>query len=160
MKLKHLQNESGLMLVEILIAAALITIGLVAVMQAFPVGVQGVDIGRRQSTAVFLAEQKLDQIKAWALSTQTAPLVAQGFNTILPGLPNNTCGNPGAPGNPCLPDGFATIAGYPDYSRTVTVTCTGACATATTATVQVRVTYRNTTGQDQVTLATMLSDRN
>lgn len=150
MKLKHLQNESGLMLVEILIAAALITIGLVAVMQAFPVGVQGVDIGRRQSTAVFLAEQKLEQIKAWSLST------VQGFNTVLPG---GTCFNAG---NPCALENFNTIAGYPGYSLAATAICptgppAGPCPTATTVTVQVQVIYRNATGQDQVTLSTLLA---
>lgn len=158
MKFIPLKSESGLMLVEILVAVGIIMIGLVAVMQAFPVGVQGVDVGYRQSTAVFLAEQKLEQIKAWALSTQAVP-VQQGFNTVLPG---GTCFN--AP-NPCAQENFNTIAGYPGYSRIATVNCpagppAGPCPTATTATVQVQVIYRNVTGQDQVTLATLLSDRN
>ena len=158
MNFTSLRSESGLGLVEILIAVGIITVGLVAVMQAFPVGTQGMDVGRRQSTAVFLAEQKLDQIKAWALSTQTVP-VQQGFNTILPG---GTCFNAN---NPCAQENFNTIAGYPDYSRIATVNCpagppAGPCPTATTATVQVQVLYRNSTGQDQVTLATLLSDRN
>lgn len=59
MKLRPWRDKSGLTLAEILVAVALLMIGLVAVMQAFPLGTQGMDTGRRQSTAVFLAEQKL-----------------------------------------------------------------------------------------------------
>lgn len=49
------RDESGLTLVGILVAVGIVMIGLLAIMQSFPVGTQGVETGRRQSTAVFLA---------------------------------------------------------------------------------------------------------
>ena len=86
------KEESGFTLVEILVAVFILMIGLVAVMQWFPLGTAGVETGRRQSTGVFLAEQKIEQIKAWALSTCTGPpgcAVQQGFATVI--KPGGTC---------------------------------------------------------------------
>lgn len=105
------KDQAGLTLVEILVAVTLIMIGLVAVMQWFPIGTQGMDTGRKQSTGVFLAEQKIERIKAWGLSTAAG----QGFATVTPG---GTCFNPG---NPCVNDALNTIPGYPEYSRTVII---------------------------------------
>ncbi len=136
-------------LVEILVAAAIITIGLVAVIQGFPIGIHAMDVGRHQSTAVFLAEQKLEQIKAWSVSTDTG----QGFGTVRAGQRCFTSANPRGP---CQSDALNTIAGYPTYQRIVTITN----PTATTAVVRVQVDYRQTIGQGRVTIATMLAARN
>ena len=106
------RDQSGFTLVELLVAVAILMIGLVAVMQWFPLGTAGVETGRRQSTGVFLAEQKIEQIKAWALSTAAG----QGFTTVL--KPGGTCANAGSP---CADDAFNGIPGYPGYSRTVTI---------------------------------------
>ena len=156
------KGEAGLTLVEILVAVALMMIGLVAVMQWFPLGTQGMDTGKKQSTGVFLAEQKIEQIKAWALSTGAG----QGFPTV---LPNGACFNAGSP---CANDAFSGIPGYPEYSRTVIVNCptapfAGPCPTATTVLVRVQVNYRRVTsggvftnvapGANQVELATVIA---
>ena len=138
------REQSGFTLVELLVAIAILMIGLVAVMQWFPLGTAGVETGRRQSTGVFLAEQKLEQIKAWSLSTAAG----QGFATVVQG------------GACCLPDAFNTIPGYPEYSRTVTI-ANG--PTATTTMVRVQVTYRRLTAQGtftggtQVDIATLIA---
>ena len=155
------KSEAGFTLVEILVAVAIIMIALVAVIQWFSIGAQGMDTGRKQSTGVFLGEQKLEQIKAWALSACIGPgsvppcAVAQGFTTVVPG---GTCFNAG---NPCANDAFSTIAGYPEYSRTVVVTN----PTPTTTLVRVQVNYRRVTdvgvftnvGANQVELATLIA---
>ncbi len=129
------REEAGFTLVEILVAVAIIMIALVAVIQWFAIGTQGMDTGKKQSTAVFLGEQKLEQIKAWALSTQTAP-VAQGFTTVTLAGTCRTAG-PCADDNPNF-NGVNIIAGYPEYSRTVIITN----PTATTTLVRVQVGYR------------------
>ncbi len=143
-------DARGFTLVELLVAVALIMIGLVAVMQLFPLGTQGMDTGRKQSTAVFLGEQKIEQIKAWALGTAAG----QGFATVV--KPGGTCANAG---NPCADDLTNTIPGYPEYSRLVIITN----PTATTTLVRVQVGYRGTTvrggftGANQVELATLIA---
>lgn len=163
MKSMPWKDQAGLTLVEIMVAVALIMIGLVAVMQWFPLGTQGMETGRKQSTAVFLGEQKIEQIKAWALSTcaglgSVPPCpVQQGFVTVAAG---GTCFNAG---NPCANDAFNSIQGYPEYSRTVVITN----PTATTTLVRVQVNYRRVTdvgvftnlaaGANQVELATLIA---
>src|SRR5574337_995138 len=130
------KGEAGLTLVEILVSVALIMIVFVAVMQWFPLGTQGMDTGKKQSTGVFLAEQKLEQIKAWSLSTAAG----QGFATVTPG---GTCFNAG---NPCADDAFNSIAGYPEYSRTVIITN----PTPTTTLVRVQVGYQRRSEERRV----------
>ena len=148
------KDQAGLTLVEILVAVALITIGLVAVMQWFPLSTQGMDTGRKQSTAVFLGEQKLEQIKAWALSTGAG----QGFATVSPGGTCFKAGNPCAADNPNF-NGVNPIPGYAEYSRTVIITN----PTATTTLVRVQVGYRRTTdvgtftAANQVELSTLIA---
>ncbi len=158
------RDQFGFTLAEIMVAVAIILIGLVAVIQWFPFGTQGMDTGKRQSTAVFLAEQKLEQIKAFSLSAAAG----QGFLTVTP--PGGACFNAG---NPCANDGVNAIPGYPEYSRTVTVQCVvtqpappvvnAACpATATARLVRVQVGYQRVTttgvfaGATQVDFATMI----
>ncbi len=155
------REESGLTLVEILVAVALIMIGLVALMQWFPLGTQGMDTGKKQSTSVFLAEQQLEQAKAWALSTcgpTTVPACnpAQGFAN----LPAN-CNPCNVANTPFVTQAFNTIPGYPEYSRTV-ILAVG--PTATTRLVRVQVGFRRTTevgvfqgAANQVELATVIA---
>ena len=139
------REQSGFTLVELLVAIAILMIGLVAVMQWFPLGTAGVETGRRQSTGVFLAEQKLEQIKAWSLSTAAG----QGFATVVQG------------GACCANDGFNTIPGYPEYSRTVTITPDP--ASPTRRVVRVQIQYRRVTAQgvltsgQQVDIATLIA---
>ena len=152
------REESGFTLIEILVAVAILMLGLVAVMQWFPLGTAGVESGRRQSTAVFLAEQKIEQIKAWSLGSA----VNQGFAQVIAG------GGCFVAGGPCNNDAFNTIPGYPEYNRTVTITvCLAApCPvplTTTTRLVRVQVQYRRVTdrgtltGGQQVDIATILA---
>ena len=138
------REESGFTLVEILVAMAILMIGLVAVMQWFPLGTAGVETGRRQSTGVFLAEQRIEQIKAWSLSTGAG----QGFATVVNG--GACCGN----------DAYGAIPGYPEYQRTVTIS---PGPTPTTQLVRVQVQYRRLTAQGvlssgtQVDIATLIA---
>ena len=149
------KEESGLTLVEILVAVALIMIGLVALMQWFPLGTQGMDTGKKQSTGVFLAEQQLEQIKAWALST-TAP---QGWANLPPTPPG--CNPCNVANTPFVTQAFNAIPGYPEYSRTVIL---AAGPTVTTRLVRVQVGFRRTTevgsfqgAANQVELATVIA---
>jgi len=155
------REESGFTLIEILVAVFILMIGLVAVMQWFPLATAGVESGRRQSTGVFLAEQKVEQIKAWSMGTAAN----QGFLTVIPG---GTCFGAGGP---CANDLFNSIPGYPEYSRTVTITCmtgtplaaAGCLPVQTVRMVRVQVQYRRVTdrgtltGGQQVDIATIIA---
>ena len=66
-RLKSRPGEAGFTLAEIMVACAIISVGLVAVATGFGFGVDGVEAGRQQSTAVFLAEQRIEQAKELAM---------------------------------------------------------------------------------------------
>jgi hypothetical protein len=89
---------------------------LLALMQIIPVAVMGMSQGKQQSIAAFLAEQKMERIKAWAMSTATNP-VQQGFDTVAAG---STCFT--AVTGPCQTEDYNTIGGYPGYKGTATIT--------------------------------------
>lgn len=148
------RNQAGMTLVEVLVATVIIGIGLMALLAAVPVGIGGMETGRQQSTAIYLAQDKMERIKSWSLSTSANP-VQQGFGTILPA---GTCF---AAGGACATDNYGTIALYPGYRRVVTVLADpGSPATRTRVTVQVFYTPRGDnvqTAERQVTVSTVLA---
>ena len=87
---RRLRGQSGFTLAEILIACAVIGVGLTAASYGFTMGIQGVETGRQQSTALFLAQQRMDQVKAAGKIASEPPLAyvsianfpAEAYNTI------------------------------------------------------------------------------
>lgn len=129
-RMKTHREEAGFTLAEILVACAIISLGLIAVATGFGFGVDGVEAGRQQSTAVFLAEQRIEQAKALAMR-QT-------------GLVQLTVAN--------LPatEAYGTIAGAPpSYRRTTTITSNPGGLNG--ARVDVTVFYRPVTGRGVLT---------
>jgi prepilin-type N-terminal cleavage/methylation domain-containing protein len=147
----HLMNrstrrpaESGFTLAEILVACAIISVGLVAVAMGFGMGVDGVEAGRQQSTAVFLAEQQIELAKDLAART---PNLASLISANLPAS-----------------EAYGTIAGAPPrYRRTTTITDNPGGATGKR--VDVTVFYQPVTGRGvltterQVSLSIFLANR-
>lgn len=124
------RGQGGFTLAEILVACAVVSVGLVAVASGYGFGVDGVEAGRQQSTAVFLAEQRIEQAKELAMR-QT-------------GLVQLTVGN--------LPatEAYGTIAGAPpSYRRTTTITTNPGGTPG--ARVDVVVFYRPVTGRGVLT---------
>ena len=127
------REEAGFTLAEIMVALAVISVGLLAVATGFGIGVDGVEAGRQQSTALFLAEQRLEQAKA--LATDPAnPNLAALTTANLPAT-----------------EAYGSIAGAPStYRRTTTITTdltgTGALGAAG-ARVDVNVFYKPVTGR-------------
>jgi len=120
------RDQSGFTVVEVLAAVAILGVGLVALVLAMGWGVTDVDAARRSTTALFLAEQRMEQIKAFALSTAGNK-----------GFANVTVGNFPA-------EAYGSIAGYVDYRRSVAITDTPGGA-ANTKQVEVFVFYRPAT---------------
>ena len=82
-----LTDERGLTLVDVLFAVALISLGLIGILSAFPTGIAGVETGRQESMAAFLAEQMVEQVKNDALTNFAGVLTTnanynQNYNTI------------------------------------------------------------------------------
>ena len=99
-------SQAGFSLAELLAAVFVISLGLVAVGAGFATAIQGVETSRQQTTATFLAEQRLDQVRATALGNSL--VACMGFANITAG---------------CFPaQAYASITNAPDYRSTVTIT--------------------------------------
>ena len=96
------RGGGGFTLAEILVACAIISVGLIAISAGFGYGVDGVEAGRQQSMAVFLAEQRLEQAKTLAMK-QTG--LVQLTATNLPAT-----------------EAYGSITGASTYRRTTTIT--------------------------------------
>lgn len=128
-------EEAGFTLAEILVACAIISLGLVAVATGFGIGVDGVEAGRQQSTAVFLAEQRIEQVKEMAIRQTNLGAVN---HTNLPAT-----------------EAYASIPGAPNYRRTTRI-CPGdagcpALGGAPGVLITVNVLYRPVTGRGVLT---------
>jgi Tfp pilus assembly protein PilV len=137
-------DERGLTVAEVLVATAIITVGLVGVVTAFPSAMSGIETGKQQSTATFLAEQQLENLRTAAVNDPT--LTSATFNVGT------------------TTEAYGTIAnGYTKYRRVTTI---AAGPTATTKRMTVSVSYRpsvtlssSANPERTVALATVLSTR-
>jgi prepilin-type N-terminal cleavage/methylation domain-containing protein len=138
-------NERGFTLVEILIAVAVIGVGLMALSSAIPIAAYGIQEGNQFSTATFLANQRLEQVRnaQW----HAAPAV----DTL--GLSASDAAAPvGDGGLITFPDENPLDAPFDGYTRTVRITDCGVapgCSGVTDAglrQVTVTVSYRPMTG--------------
>jgi hypothetical protein len=68
-------------LAEVLVATAVLTVGLVAIATGFQYATSGVAVGGGESTAVFLAEQRIEELRAEAMSDFSAPSLGEGTTT-------------------------------------------------------------------------------
>ena len=117
---------------------SLLSIGLLAIASAFPVALSGVAQGNQQTTALFLAEQRAEEIKATAF----ASITSANFPA----------------------EAYGTIANAPGYRRTVTVTSSPG-GVANTVRVDVNVFYRPVislgvlVAERQITVSTLVASR-
>ena len=98
-------DERGMTLTEILVALGIISIGLVGLASVMPISSYGIQEGNQVSTATFLAEQRLEQLKAaqWTWNPTTGAVDCLGAS----GTDGSTWTFSG--GNP--PGSFASCAG-------------------------------------------------
>ena len=93
----RLGDEQGLSLAEVLVTSVIVTVGLTAIAGGFQYALSGVEAGKKQTDAAFLAEQRLEQITADALTNYGS----------MPAYPD---------------EAYGAIAGHPSHRRTVTIT--------------------------------------
>src|SRR5262245_25112233 len=145
--LKMVLDQRGLTIVEILLAVVIIGVGLVALSSAIPLAAYGIQEGNQLSTATFLANQRLEQIR-YAQWT-ACPLVDKL------GVSASVAAAPDSGGVVTFPDEDPLPAPYAMYRREVRITglwgpatCPGGGLPGTTGLRQVTVTvsYRPMTG--------------
>lgn len=107
-------DQAGMSLAEILIACVIVGIGLVGLLSAIPTAGYGMQEGRQLSTAAFLANQRIEQVRnaAW---TQCPAVDTLGVSASA-GVP------PTAGAVTTFPDESPMAAPYTDYTRTVRIT--------------------------------------
>ena len=138
--------QRGFTLAEVLVATFVLSIGLVAVATGFQYATSGVETGRGETSATFLAEQRLEQLRAIAVKDFTSATLNAGTTT----------------------EAYGTIASGAAYRRDTTITdgTGGVCPATTCKRVQVTVFYRPVTSRGQldqerrVDLITMFVARN
>ncbi len=130
----RLTDERGFTVVDVLAACVILGIALVGLLTAVPTGTLAVQQGGTTSTATFLAEQRLEQVKAAPWTTLATPGDCIG---VSPGSPNPNAAPAVAPGQSCtnggplLPAGTVTfadetpVANWPTYNRIVRATDCG-----------------------------------
>ena len=138
-----LRNDRGMTLAELLIAMAVLSLGLAALMSVVPVASYGVQDGNQTSTATFLAQQRMEQIRnaTWDAASDCVGLSPNSTSPPAPS-PAATCGATAV----TYPD-EAAVPGFTQYSRAVRITDCGvtACGAVTSSSmrlVTVTVTYR------------------
>jgi prepilin-type N-terminal cleavage/methylation domain-containing protein len=78
---RDVAGHDGFTLAEILAAMALIAVGLVTMAAALQHGLSGIEIGRGESAAVFLVEDKLEELRGLALVDWTNTALQPGTTT-------------------------------------------------------------------------------
>ncbi|PYN99335.1 MAG: hypothetical protein DMD91_12890 [Candidatus Rokuibacteriota bacterium] len=152
-------NERGLTLVEILVAAAVIGIGLVGLMAVVPISSYGLYEGNSLTRATFLAEQKMEEVKnaVWQQSSAIDCVgLSAGNGDVAPTSTTCTRTNPTAcaSGAACsIAVDEASVTANAGYARTVRIvdcaSVAGGCggvADANLRRVTVTVTYRPLSG--------------
>ena len=103
-----LRDTAGMTVVEVILALAVITVGLLALIAAMPLSTSQIGEANLKTTATFLAQQRLEQIKnaKWSFTN-----------------PPDTLGGAGSPGGAAVaewPD-EAAVASYPQFQRQVRI---------------------------------------
>ena len=119
-------NQRGMTLAEVLVALPIITIGLLALLSAIPLSTYAIQDGSQTSTATFLANQRLEQVRnaQWTALCQ----VVAGLTVVGPGTVTDKLGLSASPtAAPQDPGGGVTFADevagpYAGYSRKVRIT--------------------------------------
>jgi Tfp pilus assembly protein PilV len=124
--LTRLSNQRGITVAEVLIAAAIVGIGLVALMSVVSVASFGIQDGNQTSHATFLAQQRLEEVRnaRWAAASDCVGLSASATSAPSPS-PAGTCGGTAV----TFPD-EATVPGFTQYARRVRIQDCGNAANA------------------------------
>ena len=116
-------DQRGMTLVEIMLAVAIIAIGLVALLSAVPLAAYGIQEGKQLSTATFLANERLEQARnaQWCATCGSASAAVDKLGVSA----SSTSAPVGDGGATTFADESPIADPYGDYSRTVRITDCG-----------------------------------
>jgi prepilin-type N-terminal cleavage/methylation domain-containing protein len=148
-------NQRGMTVVEVMVAVVILGVGLAALSSAIPFAAYGIQEGNQLSTATFLANQRMEQVRnAQWTACPVWPAVTPVDNL---GVSASATAAPQGDGGTTFPDETPLPAPYGGYSRQVRITnsagpatCPGPdfilTGTAGRRQVTVTVSYRPMTG--------------
>ena len=147
---RTLTGQRGFTLAEVLVAVVIIMVGLVAVASGFQYATSGVATGRGETVAIFLAEQRVEQLKTVAMTNYDPPYPGLSLAT-------GTTTTEFCSGSTCQ---ATAITGTTSYTRVTTITditteagrCTGVTPLLCKR-IRVTVTYRPVTSRGDVSQA-------
>ena len=113
----RLFDQRGMTLVEILIAVVIIMIALLGLASGIPIASYGIQEGSQLTTATFLANQRLEQVKATVWTSTPA------VDTL--GISASATAAPQSGGVTMFPDESPVAAPYTQYARQVRITDCG-----------------------------------
>lgn len=116
---RYFLDQRGMTLPEILAAVAVIMIALVALASGIPIASYGIQEGRQLTTATFLANQRLEQVKATAWTCPgTCPPIPPVDNL---GISASATSAPQSGATTTFPDENPVAAPYTQYTRQVRI---------------------------------------
>jgi len=107
-------GDAGFSLVEVLVAAAVLMTGLIAVAQMFVTSTNQNMDARRVTTTSVLAQQKIEQLRALAWGFDEFGLPVSDFSSDIAVTPPTSAGGVGLQASPDF-SLFNSVAGYVDY---------------------------------------------
>ena len=129
-------NQRGMTLAEVLVALPIITIGLLALLSAIPLSTYAIQDGSQTSTATFLANQRLEQVRnAQWLATCPATVDTLGVSA------SSTAAPADGGAVTTFADENAIAAPYAAYTRQVRITDSVASTTVCGVTGAITGTY-------------------
>lgn len=111
---RQIRNQAGMSLAEVLVASTVVSVGLTGLLSAVPLAGYGLHEGQSLSTATFLANQRLEEVRN-AQWTQSP--VADSLGVSTPSTAAPAVGGIGV----TFPDEAPMTAPYAGYTRTVRI---------------------------------------
>jgi len=116
-------DRRGMTLIEIMLAVAIIGVGLTALMSAIPLAAYGIQEGKQLSTATFLANERLEEVRnaQWCATCGTASAAVDKLGVSA----SSTSAPVGDGGATTFADESPLADPYGGYGRTVRITDCG-----------------------------------
>jgi type IV pilus modification protein PilV len=133
--MRQLATQRGMTLAEVLVALPIITIGLLALLSVIPLSTYAIQDGSQTSTATFLANQRLDQVRN-AQWMATCPPTPDAL-----GVSASSAVAPTSGGTTTFADENSIAAPYAAYTRQVRITESVASTTVCGVTGAITGTY-------------------